>query len=240
MTKRLSAFPLKIIAIMAMLINHIGHTFEIYHYSYPAFFLTEVIGKLTFPIMAYLLVQGFQYSQNRIKYSLRLGLFGLISALPFHCLFMYDQPFYLFNNIFFTLFIGFGLLCCLEKFPAHFFPLVIVAALLTVHSDWNILGVVIIALFYRNRQEERGYVRPILIISLAFLGLAVLTYISERDLYTLISDFSMIGMLLVIPLLDAYNGHRGYSPTWVKWSFYIFYPLHLSLLWLLRFLIWGF
>nr|WP_245001249.1 TraX family protein [Enterococcus raffinosus] len=34
-------------------------------------------------------------------------------------------------------------------------------------------------------------------------------------------------MLIVIPLLVAYSGERDYSPSWVKWGFYSFYPLHL-------------
>ncbi|EGJ37484.1 hypothetical protein HMPREF9396_0536 [Streptococcus sanguinis SK1059] len=44
---------------------------------------------------------------------------------------------------------------------------------------------------------------------------------------------------MVIPLLEAYNGRRGYSPLWVKWGFYAFHPIHISLLWLIRFILLG-
>lgn len=84
MYKKIDGFQLKVIAIIAMLINHIGSGFDIYNYSNSLFFLTEFIGKLTFPIMAYLLVEGFHYTKNLKKYASRLTAFWLISIYPFH------------------------------------------------------------------------------------------------------------------------------------------------------------
>ena len=76
-------------------------------------------------------------------------------------------------------------------------------------------------------------------IFLAFVllyGSALLSYPSLENRTVFLAQF---GILLVIPLLEAYNGQHGCSPLWVKWGFYSFYPLQISLLWLIRFILLG-
>lgn len=75
MNKIIDGFKLKVIAILAMLLNHIDSGFSIYEQSSLAFFFTEFIGKLTFPIIAYLLVEGF-FTCNRKLYAIRMMFFG--------------------------------------------------------------------------------------------------------------------------------------------------------------------
>ena len=115
MKKSLDACHLKLIAIAAMLINHLGHTLELENQNIYLYFLTETIGRLTFPIMAYLLVEGFQYTRSRGKYALRLTLFWLLSILPFYYLFESHKPLTVDNNILYTLLLGLLLLVFLEK-----------------------------------------------------------------------------------------------------------------------------
>ncbi|EHJ56965.1 hypothetical protein HMPREF9318_00365 [Streptococcus urinalis FB127-CNA-2] len=91
---KFNAFHLKIIAIIAMFINHFGHVFQVAN-SYPyLYFLTEFIGLFTFPIMAYLLVEGFIYTKNVKKYALRLFIFALLSILPFTFQVYYQTIYY--------------------------------------------------------------------------------------------------------------------------------------------------
>ena len=84
MNKKLNAFHLKIIAIIAMTINHLGQNLA------PKFnplwweFTYQFIGKLTFPIMAYLLIEGYRHTKRFKNYVLRLALFAVISILPYH------------------------------------------------------------------------------------------------------------------------------------------------------------
>lgn len=103
MNKTIDGFKMKVIAILAMLLNHIGSGFSIYEQSNLVFVFTEFIGKLTFPIMAYLLVEGFLYTRNRKHYAIRMMIFWLISIYPFHLLFNGKNPFTLIelvNNFF--------------------------------------------------------------------------------------------------------------------------------------------
>ncbi|MGH1751216.1 TraX family protein [Enterococcus raffinosus] len=114
-----------------MLSNHIGSGFSIYEQSSLVFFFTEFIGKLTFPIMAYLLVEGFLYTRNRKHYAIRMMIFWLISIYPFHLLFNGKNPFTLIElvNNFFTLLIGLLLMIVYEKVASSFLRYLVVYSL---------------------------------------------------------------------------------------------------------------
>lgn len=145
----IDGFKLKVIAIIAMLLNHIGSGFSLYEQSSVLFFFTEFIGKLTFPIMAYLLVEGFYYTHDRKKYAGRMTVFWLLSIYPFHLLFGGNHPFRaieLVNNIFFTLLMGLLLMMACEKTKSSFlkFLLVFFFSMITVVSDWSLIGVLLI------------------------------------------------------------------------------------------------
>lgn len=240
-SKALNAFHLKIVAIIAMFINHIGHTFENV-FNPPVWnFIYLAIGLLTFPIMAYLLVEGFHYTHSKWRYVGRLAIFWLISIIPFEALFKPGFPLPYFDNIMFTLMMGVLMMMALEKVkqPVLRKLLLPIFAMLTIFSDWQVFGILIIWGFYRNYQKPDGIRKVILPIFLAFgiiFGSALLLSPSLDNWSSFLAQF---GILLTIPLLESYNGQRGYSPSWVKWGFYAFYPLHISLLWLLRFLILG-
>lgn len=237
MKRQLNAFHLKLIAITTMLINHLGHTFHWEQYGWLAAFAYEAIGKLTFPIMAYLLVEGFHYSKNRWKYLSRFIGFWLLSILPFHYLFMSDSPSIIWvNNIMFTLGMGLLLLILLEHVNQRSLQdlLIIGFALMTQKSDWYLFGVVAIAGFWRHRQEKNGFISPIVWLGFSYITYKLIAYYGLWEYLPLHQLFENLGVLLAIPLLMAYNGQRGYSPTWVKWGFYLFYPLHLIILLILK------
>lgn len=227
--KKLDAFHLKMIAIVAMVINHLGYTFET-QWTHPLWYFCYIsIGNLTFPIMAYLLVQGFHYSRNKTKYVGRLALFWVISILPFHYLFESTSKLNPVNNIMFTLTMGLVMLILCDKYKKldQQILFVIIFTLITLTSDWAVFG---IPLIYGLYKTKRAYI-PLSIIVTAMLLLLILEPISWYMKLTPIS------ILTLIPVLSVYNGQRGYSPTWLKWGFYAFYPLHLSFLILIKFLI---
>lgn len=244
--KKIDAFYLKLLAISAMLINHIGHTFEgIWNPPVWAFIYLSV-GLLTFPIMAYLIVDGFYYTRNRWKYVGRLALFSLLSFLPFHYVFLPPFPLWVGNNIMFTLAMGVVMMMVLEKAPTKWLeiPVVIIFMLLTFWSDWQVFGIPIIYAFYRFRNsQQKFWIIPIISLIMIWINWnAYGGYLTNPNLGPLLWAMILanVGILAVIPLLWSYNGQRGYSPTWVKWGFYAFYPLHLLVLWGIRFMIFGY
>ncbi|MGX7149086.1 TraX family protein [Enterococcus ureasiticus] len=239
MNKKLDAFHLKVIAIVAMLLNHIGSGFRLFEYSDQLFFFTEFIGKLTFPIMAYLLVEGFHYTRNIKKYAARLAFFWIISIYPFHLLHSSNTPFSpteLVNNIFFTLLMGLILITLYGKTKNIILHILLVIAFsfATILSDWNLLGVLMIFGFYRIQNADLKKIVPPVYTVLIFLSLMVIVYLVAPGSVPWYELIAPLGILGTIPLLLNYNGQRGYSPNWVKWGFYLFYPLHMIVLILIR------
>lgn len=242
MYKSIDGFKLKLIAITAMLINHIGSGLSIFEQSSSLFFFTELIGKLTFPIMAYLLVEGFYYTHDRKKYAERLALFWIISIYPFHMLFDSDKPFRpieLVNNIFFTLLMGLLLLILYEKIKFLLFKilLVIFFSIVTMMSDWSLFGVLLIFGFYKWKNRKIGILFPILYTTFLMALMMGMAHSAMPQVVPLYQVVSVSGIFLAIPVLYAYNGQRGFSPRWAKWGFYCFYPLHLVILTLITNLI---
>lgn len=232
--KSLNAFHLKVIAIVAMLINHIGHTFE-YYWNPPIWeFIYLTIGLLTYPIMAYLVVEGFYYTRNRWKYAGRMGIFSLLTFYAFAFNFFYVL--WPGNNIMFTLMMGIFLMMLCEEIP--YLPvqilLVIAFVMLTIVSDWNVFGIPLLYAFYKAHGKPAANTY---ILSITALLMAAFSIVLQGSMVDWVDVACYSGMLLVIPLLNAYNGKRGYSPSWVKWGFYAFYPVHIWILWLIR-LVW--
>ncbi len=244
MRKTLTAFPLKVIAIAAMFINHVANSGLIGYDDSPTFYLIAlVVGKLTFPIMAWLLVEGYKHTSNVRRYALRLALFWILSIVPFWLAFYYPATFSaaeLVNNVMFTLLAGLLLLIVTDGTQSSGMRVVMVMAfsMVTLYSDWAVIGVLMIYGFYRIEGTYKKVILP-LAYTLAFLvfllGTAAAAYAElGMDTELVIADLiGSFGLILPLPLLLRYNGERGYSPAWVKWGFYIFYPAHLLVLGLL-------
>jgi len=128
----MTVFCLKIIASLCMLIDHIGAVFPSYTPD-----LFRWIGRIAFPIYAYLVAEGCSHTKSIDKYMLRLGIFALISEIPFDLAFsqsywiMRDLPleidFIRFTNVFYTLFLGVACVCVYEKLkqtPKRLFALI--------------------------------------------------------------------------------------------------------------------
>lgn len=242
--KGLSSFGLKYIALLTMTIDHIGAIFLTYG-SLP-YSIARGIGRIAFPIFCFLLVEGFRHTSNRRSYFLRLLLFAFLSEIPFDAaLFQFPQvtdPSILFShqNVFFTLALGFLALCLLEKywwdgfFLRLFIPLCFCGLAELLHTDYSMVGVMVILLFY-CLEINAGYHGTLEGNRYTF---SVIAY----PVLLLLLAYGNVFVALAIPFLSLYNGKKGNplpngkSFPGAKYLFYWYYPMHLLVFALARFL----
>lgn len=223
MNKGLSGSTLKIIAMVTMLIDHIGAAvlarmiiagnvklYDMYH-------VLRLIGRIAFPIFCFLLVEGFVHTRSLGKYAARLCLFAVLSEIPFDLAFASKVLEFEHQNVFFTLAIGLLTIMAykrIEEFenmnpmPKWFLQLsaAIVGGFVAeiLRTDYGMLGVVVIVALYALRIN-----RFFQIVAGGILFIENIT-----------------ALLAFIPV-SLYSGMRGLS---IKWLFYVFYPVHLLML----------
>lgn len=141
-TGGLSSFALKAVAIVGMTANHAGYLFA-NELPFWASCVLIGLGGLTFPVMAFLLVEGYRRTSNVKRYAFRLGAFALVSQIPYG-LFLDDN-----GNVLFTLLIGLGVLYADEHVRSRgaFWAVAAAGALASLACDWGFIGVVVIVLF---------------------------------------------------------------------------------------------
>ncbi|MCL2865008.1 MAG: conjugal transfer protein TraX [Lachnospiraceae bacterium] len=216
--QNITAFHLKIIAIIGMTMNHTVHALG---EQMPLWLqlLLNAGGGLTFPIMAFFLVEGYRHTSNLNRYMLRVFVFALISQAPF-VIAMGIAPYML--NIMFTLLLGLLLLRFYEKQQATWVRVLVAVPVLfiSIWFDWGAIGLFVIMLYYVISDERKRRTIPG-----SFAGVMMLV------LHSLAGDLSFfsfsIGCFIAIPLLLRYRGERGRK---MKYLFYIYYPLHLAVL----------
>lgn len=199
------------------------------------------IGRLGFPIFCFLLVEGFCRTRNVWKYALRLGLFALISEIPFNLALNGTLSNRNYQNVFFTLAIGLFVLIGLRAAQqaagkralrkSGWFAktihglediLILVAGFLLAEflkTDYAGMGVMTIAVMYLVRTDNFAYRPRNRMLSMG-IGCLVLTLSSLAEITSFFA---------LIPAAQ-YNNERGWK---MKYFFYGFYPVHLFLLWVI-------
>lgn len=156
-TGGLSSFALKAVAIVGMTANHAGYLFA-NELPFWASCVLIGLGGLTFPVMAFLLVEGYRRTSNVKRYAFRLGAFALVSQIPYG-LFLDDNI-----NVLFTLLIGLGVLYADEHVRSRgaFWAVTAAGALASLACDWGFVGVVVIVLFKKLGAGRAcaGAIRP--------------------------------------------------------------------------------
>jgi hypothetical protein len=224
---KLNGFQIKLLMACLMVLDHISYFISdmwvvIFHV------ITRVVGVW----FAYGAVEGFKYTRNLKKYSMRLFSWAAIMFAGNYLLnsLFYDRGIAAHNNIFLTLAIGVLMLTALTRIKNKILGflctvILLVIGILIAEGGMVILPFMLITFFTygKNKYRNIGY----LCLSLV---LFLMIFVNYGDLLTTIkmlginSDFMFI---FVIPFLYMYNGERGSNSKFAKYFFYIFYPAHL-------------
>jgi len=203
---------------MTMTVDHIGVIL------YQDIEFLRVIGRLSFPLFAYLLVLGMESTRNIRNYLLRLFIFAFISQIPFSLATEVAPLDYL--NIFFTL--GLGLLCLHLMKTKQVYAIVPLLASLILPFDYGIYGIVIIGCMYILRENTTFGV-------IALLALNSLLLVPWNTQFLSIAAIPFIILHKNGPLYIIKEKNENYRiPSWRKYFFYIYYPLHLTLLYAIK------
>ncbi|WP_296133298.1 TraX family protein [uncultured Eubacterium sp.] len=244
-SKILDSNQLKLIAIIAMTVDHIAWAlFD----GYPTALLPlvmHIIGRLTCPIMCYFIAEGYHYTRNINKYTFRLFVFAFVSHFAY--IFASNDfidfrsfiPFYYGNflnqtSVMWSLAWGLVMLRIADSKrikSIYKVLLVILICIITLPSDWSCIAALCIMAVGTNRGDFRKQMSW-MIFYVALYSLAYFFAIDKA--YGILQ----MGVVLSIPVIAMYNGKRGKNPKinkFMKWFFYIFYPLHLFVIGLINY-----
>ena len=208
-----------------MAIDHIGLAF------FPDCDILRIIGRLAFPIFAYMIAEGYSHTKSKVKYFLRLFVLGAICQAVYY---FAERSFHM--NILLTFSVSLITMICIDNFKEK--RGFLSCAALLVCASAVICALVILPIYVKGFVFDYGIigiVLPILIylmpskneklLCLAMVLCVLASYSKDTQWYALLS----------VPLLILYNGKRGKAR--LKYLFYIFYPAHLATIYLIQMLI---
>lgn len=223
--KILSGSMLKVIALVTMLIDHttaaiIGSMItDIYDTSDKYVIMYNIlrgIGRIAFPIYAFLLTEGYVHTHDRKKYGISLLIFAAVSEIPWN-LCHAGTVRWENQNVFFTLFLGYLGICLYEKYKSSIIKVTaclvpIFVVTLFLKADYGCTGFCFILMVYILR--DKPFIR-------AIIGSGLLSSTWKAG-------------CAFIPIA-LYNGKRGFIKGKIlKYLFYIIYPAHMLLLYFIK------
>ena len=224
----LDGTTLKIIAMISMVFDHAGDMF------FPDAMWLRMIGRLAMPIFSFCIAEGYTHTRDKIRYLYRIGIFALISEIPFDLAFEGKIGFS-HQNIMLSFFLAVAALMVYDRIIGEegserkhggktVLGVLAVAAIsilsFLLRTDYTFFAVIAVFLFYVFRKKH-----PLI---RAGIGVAFLS-ITRTIGYYCATGFSFIPLAM-------YNGKKGKG---LKWLFYLFYPGHLLLLAAIKHILLG-
>lgn len=217
----MSAFALKLLALITMIIDHVGAVF------FPEYIWLRYIGRIAMPIYTFLLVQGYRYTKNFTRYVLRLCVFAVLSEVPYDLLFRRKWLEFGNQNVMFTLLLSLLVMRFLDLSAQkrNVFWLLCAAGFAALayvfRVDYGIYGVLMVLSFYLFR-DRRG------VDALVFSGLTYGRCLLKNNTVQLWAVMASVPVFL-------YNGKKGALS--LKYFFYFAYPVHLLVLFAVRYVL---
>jgi len=247
----LTATNLKWIAIILMFINHLCYRLSAYA-GVTGYFVEDAhwyISRAAFVIFAYQIAEGMYYTKNRKKYIISLFAFAFISEIIYDLCF-YNEPFYFDDqNVFFNLAISALTIAIIDKLGRKPFIIIsitilsmIVSALLKFNYLMTAEAMIVGFYYLRDNKKKQLIIVAILFVVLDFtdflirfndLGIGISDALNHPALWY--NYYLELHALSAWPLIMLYKGEKGKNIN--KWFFYLFYPCHLLLIYLLSQLI---
>ena len=215
----LNATHLRILALVLMLLDHLWATVV------PGNDWMTYLGRMAFPIFAFQAAEGYVHTRDFKAYCKRLAIFAVISEIPFNLMIIGSPIFPFHQNVMLTLLLG--LLACQTWDQRKLWKLaLILAAGALTFPDYGALGVWTVLMFHMLRGHKLWQL----------LALIAINWFGYEGQQLLLGSFEIpvqafaIGAFLPIAL---YNGEKGNGGLLLQIGSYVFYPLHMLILWLL-------
>lgn len=219
----MSSFALHIWAMLLMLCDHLQLTLL------PDLPILRCVGRLAFPLFAFMAVEGYLQTRSLKKYLLRLLMLAVISEIPFDLLVSGSVFDPMHQNVIWTIILG---LCCIRAFEnisagrkMMLSAVVIIASLaaaIIARVDYSSAGVLTLLAFYAFRGNTVRC-RLMQLLSLAFINLVLLGGIEFAFPYQALA-------VLSLPIIWLYDGSQGPHNGFIKAANYLFYPAHMLIL----------
>ena len=219
----MNSFALHILAMLLMLCDHLQLTLL------PELPILRCVGRLAFPLFAFMAVEGYLHTRSLKKYLLRLLMLAVISEIPFDLLVSGSVFDPMHQNVIWTIILG---LCCIRAFEnisadlkKMLSAVVIIASLaaaIIARVDYSSAGVLTLLAFYAFRGNTVRC-RLMQLLSLAFINLVLLGGIEFAFPYQALA-------VLSLPIIWLYDGSQGPHNGFIKAANYLFYPAHMLIL----------
>ena len=211
----LSGSALKVIFVVSMTIAHIAYYILDQQLGMGYIWTYEVmrcIGRFVFPIFAFLIVEGYHHTRHIGKYMAALLVTAIAAEILWQMLVNEDS-----HNVVFTLLLGLVAIFLVDYIHDAPWLMLLETALFSaiatiLNTDYTWHGICLMMVFYLFRRH-RGQ-------TLIF-G------------FPLLMGYGIVGSAIGLAIPLMYSGRRGFvKGQWMKYLFYIYYPLHLSVIYL--------